>query len=151
MSHLDEMKTSMTNKEALITAICMVMGLTRDQIEVHDKAQAIIGYHNTEDNKVGHIIVRKQHTKIPSDIGWEFKDGTYVGHLDAFDYGSYRGRPVYDRKWSIGLIQRYNIETTKMTFASKGLVAREVKDAKGRIQLRAFAAKAKAEPLRVHI
>lgn len=153
MSHLDEAKTTMTEKEGLIRAL-VAQGFKRNQIEVHDKAVAIIGYHNTADGKVGHIIIRQKHTGIPSDIGWELKDGCYVGHMDAHDYSTwekYKGAKVYDKKWTVGLVRQYNMETTKMTFEAKGLITRIVTDAKGRTQIRAIVPQKTAQPARIRI
>jgi hypothetical protein len=153
MSHLDEAKTTMTSQEGLIRAL-IALGFTRNQIEIHAKAKDIIGYHNTEDGKVGHVIIRRQHTKIPSDIGWEMKDGNYVGHIDAHNYSSWeghRGSTVYDKKWSVNLVRNYNIETTKMHFEAKGLTARVVTDAKGRTQVRAYSPVKAKQPLRISI
>lgn len=134
MSHLDEFKTKFTDKEALVRGLCR-MGFARHQIECHTKAQAILGYHGTEDNKVGHVIIRKAHTDIPSDIGWELKDGTYVGHVDSYHYS---GRTIcYDQKWSMKLTESYNFELSKMTFEARGIKVQECKDSRGRLQLRA--------------
>ena len=143
MSHLDEFQTEMTDQEALIKALCR-MSFTRDQIEIHERAQAIIGYHGTDDHKVGHIVIRKQHSRIPSDIGWEKKNGNFVGHVDAFDYtGSVwrdrcKGGVIYNQAWNIQLLNNYNLEKSKMALQARGTPCKECKDARGRLQLRAI-------------
>ena len=123
MSHLDEFKTTFKNKEAFVLALCRTLGLTKTQIEVYEKAQAIIGYHGTDDNKVGHIIIRKQYAKIPSDIGWEMKDGVLVGHVDNFDYSHENwlrqggGHKIsYGADFNLKLTEAYNFEVSKLAF-----------------------------------
>jgi hypothetical protein len=146
MSHLDEFQTEMNDLEALIRGLCR-MGFTRDQIQTYTKAQDIIGYHGTDDRKVGHVIIRKDHTRIPSDIGWEMKNGNYVGHVDAFDYtGSGwssrikggQNNVIYDQRWHVQLLNNYNLEKSKMALQARGIPCTECKDARGRLQLRAI-------------
>jgi hypothetical protein len=153
MSHLDEFKTSFKNKEAFVKALCRTLDLKTNQIEVFEKAQAIQGYHGTQDGKVGHIIIRKQHTFIPSDIGWEMKDGVLVSHVDAFDYcrlNKNGQRVCYDSKFNLKLTESYNFELSKMTFQARGIQCVECRDAKGRLQLKAKI-KPAANKLKVHI
>jgi len=140
MSHLDEAKTTMKDTEALVRALCSTLSLNRNQIEIHEKAQPIIGYHGTEDRKVGNVIIRKQHSKIPSDVGWEMKDGVLVGHLDTFQYGG--SRINYGQAFQVKLTESYNFEKTKMIYEAKGLQVVVCRDSKNRLQLRAKLAKA---------
>jgi hypothetical protein len=145
MSHLNAFKTDMTDKDALIKAICRKMGITRAQVEDHDKAQPIIGYHGTEDQKVGHIIVRARYAHIPSDIGWELKDGQYVAHVDNFDYtnsgwvgrGGGPGSPIMNEKWNTELMDYYIIEKKRAELEAKGLTVVETRDEQNHLQLRA--------------
>ena len=126
MSHLNEMKTSMTDKEMLIRALMRHMKLRRQDIEVHDRAQRINGYHS-EDNFVGNVIVRKNKSGIPSDIGWELKKGSFVGHVDSYDYtqGSWGSTIRLDDNWNMGLQQAYNQEVIKQGLTDKGYEIRE--------------------------
>lgn len=156
MSHLDEFETEFTNKDMLIKALTRV-GFTRDQIEVHDRAQVIVGYHGTEDGKVGHVIIRKKYSGIPSDIGWEFKNGKCISHVDDFDYRSWasngksNGKALYDKAWTVGLLNYYNLETSKAAFESRGIQCIECKDSKGRLQLKAKFSKASDNKIKIHI
>jgi hypothetical protein len=158
MSHLDEFKTKFTDREALVKALCRTLGLTRNQIEVHTKAQTLIGYHGTEDNKVAHVIIRKTHARIPSDIGWEMKDGSYVGHVDDHDYrgSSWQSRGGglnavhYNDTWKLKLTENYNFELSKMVFEAKGIKCVECKDNRGRLQLRAKLV-SQANKMKIHI
>lgn len=121
MSHLNTMKTSITDKEMLIRSLMSRMGLKRNQIEVHDKATRIHGYHE-EDISWGHVIVRKENTGIPSDIGYELtKDGTYMGHLDSFNYASGWGaKTCYNEQWGQSIQDTYNLEVCKQGLVDKG-------------------------------
>jgi hypothetical protein len=121
MSHLNTMKTSMTDKEMLIRAICRHMGLNRKQIEVHDRAAVIHDYYK-ENNIHGNIIIRNGNSGIPSDIGWELRDGAFVGHIDAHNYGTKSG---YDTAWNMGLQQTYNQEVIKQGLKDRGVAFKE--------------------------
>jgi hypothetical protein len=149
MSHLDELKTTFTNREALILGLCRTLGITRDKIEVHNTAQQLIGYHGTSDNKKAHVILRKDNARCRSDQGWELKDGTFVGHLDSFDYGN--GYVCYDQQFRLKLTENYNFEASKMVLQAKGLNVVECKDNKGRLQLRAKMNKAPLNQMRIRI
>jgi hypothetical protein len=129
MSHLNSFKTDITDRDALVRALCR-MGFTRNQIEVHDKAQPILGFHGTQDRKVGHIIIRKGNTNISSDIGWEKQGETFVGHVD-----SYWG--IYTDDWHVQLMDGYNTEVKKAELEAKGFVVVEDRDEQNRIRLRA--------------
>jgi hypothetical protein len=129
MSHLNEMATQMSNREMLIRALCKKLGIQRRDIEVHDRATAIHGYHE-EDNFDGHVIVRKGKSGIPSDIGWELKNGTFVAHVDKYDYtrsewGGMRPKIVLDDDWANGLQDVYNQETLKQGLTDKGVAFKE--------------------------
>lgn len=141
MSHLMPFKTTCSDQEALIRALIR-MGFTREQIEIHEKAVRINGYHS-EDNKVGHIIIRKQHTTIPSDIGWELtKDGVYVGHIDSYHYHQgFSGMPCrthYNTEWQQHLYTYYNIECTKMAHEKEGNPCEEIVEPNGEISVVAY-------------
>ena len=144
MSHLSEFETEFTDKQALIRALCRV-GFTLDQIETFTIPRRIVGYHSDE-VKVGHIIIKKQNTGIPSDIGWEEKGGKFIYHGDDYNYGAlgYGTNKRYDTAWQVNLLNYYNLEKSKMALEARGILCTECTDAKGRLQLRAkFKVKAK--------
>lgn len=127
MSHLNEMKTKMSDREMLVRALMRHMHLQRQDIEVHDRAVRINGYHK-EDNFVGNVIVRKNKSGIPSDIGWELKNGNFVGHVDSYDYRGlgWAGATIrLDDNWNQGLQQSYNQEVIKQGLTDKGYTIRE--------------------------
>jgi hypothetical protein len=126
MSHLNAMKTKISDKEMLIRALMKLRGLKRTDIEVHDRAKRIVGYHS-EDVFVGNVIVRKEKAGIPSDIGWELKDGFYEGHLDSFDYtqSAWGAKVRYDETWGQKLQETYNQEVIKQGLTDKGIAFTE--------------------------
>jgi hypothetical protein len=135
MSHLNEMATQMADKEMLIRALVKHMHLNRQDIEVHDRAQRINGYHS-EDNFVGHVIVRKGKSGIPSDIGWEFKNGNFVGHVDSYNYSSWGPAQgcngiILDEAWNTGLQDVYNQEVLRQGLTDKGIAFKESKSKDG--------------------
>jgi hypothetical protein len=118
----------MKDQESLIRALCD-MGFRRDQIEVHETAQRIRGYHE-EDDKVGHVIIRRKNSKIPSDIGWERnKDGNYVAHVDAYQYCC--ATTHYDDTWQQRLTVKYNYEVSKMALDAQGIAYSESRNSAG--------------------
>jgi hypothetical protein len=134
MSHLNAMKTQMSDREMLVRALCRHMHLNRNQIEVHDKAQPIIGYHGNEDQVVGNVIIRKGKSGIPSDIGWEQKDGAFTGHVDSFDYtqnSSWNSKIILDDNWNLGLQDAYNREVLVQGLKDKGKEFTETVDKDG--------------------
>lgn len=145
MSHLNAFKTDMTDQDALVKALCRHMNITAGQVEVHTKAQPIIGYYGTEDRKVGHIIVRARNAHLPSDIGWELINGQYVAHVDDFDYtdshwrsrGAGPGSPICNAAWNMELMNYYIIEKKRAELEAKGLTVIETRDDQNRMQLRA--------------
>ena len=126
MSHLNEYETEMDDQESLISALIR-QGFTREQIEVHQRAQTLVGYHGVSDGKVAHVIIRQKNAKIPSDIGWEFKNKIFLGHVDSYDYTqrSWGSKIRLDDNWSQGLQQCYNQEVIKQGLTDKGYEFRE--------------------------
>jgi hypothetical protein len=112
------MKTSITDKEMLIRTLMSRMGLKRNQIEVHDRAQRIINHYHPDEVFVGNVVVRQENTGIRSDIGWELtKDGTYAAHLDSYDY---QAKTRYDDVWANSIQDTYNLEVCKQGLVDKG-------------------------------
>ena len=148
MSHLLDFETQVTSQEALIRALCR-MGFTREQVEIHDKATRINGYH-TDENKVGNIIIRQSNTKIPSDIGWELgKTGSYVEHVDDYQY--WNTDKHYNTEWKSKLYTYYNVELSRMELDAKGIQYKESKDTKGRIQIEAMFEVKDEEQIRIRL
>ncbi len=131
MSHYNDFKTTIKDKDALLAAIarCKFKGhvITRGMIEVHDTPTKINGYYN--DDRKAHIIIRKQNFGGYGDMGFlKNADESYTIVQDDLD-----GNDI----WRGELQTYYNVEKSKAEFAAKGIEVEETKDEKGRIQLRA--------------
>ena len=136
MSHLAQYQTEYTNQEALVRALVR-LGFQLEHIEVHEKPKILNDYHNTN-NILANVIIRKAHSGIPSDVGWELKDGVFIDHTDDYDYrrGSWRATRIYDADFQVKLKVAYNIEVHKLILEQKGRIPIECKLPDGRIQIR---------------
>lgn len=139
MSHLTSMGCCVADVEALVRAL-VVMGVNRNQIEVHEQAKQLRTYH-AEESKPANVIVRRSvfgHSH--SDLGWaKQKDGTYVAYVDDFDYrqGSNEASLYCSKTWQNKLYTHYNVELAKMELESKKIPYTETRDKQDRIQIRA--------------
>jgi hypothetical protein len=112
MSHFSDIKTEIKNQVALVKALER-LGL---KTETHDVPQKLHDYYKGE--KQAHVIVRKEYTGIPSDIGFEKVNGYFVAHVDEYQY---HGRPCYNKEWQSKLTAYYGCELAKAELKSKGL------------------------------
>ena len=142
MSHLADLTTTIKDTGALIEALIQV-GFKREQIEIHSTAVTMTGYHGIADNKKAHIIIRKQHTGIPSDIGFEMgADGFYHAHIDNYNYspnfgGSHCRGGHYDDTWTQKVQTYYNVAVSEKALKAQGLKYEKSFDSAGRIVLKA--------------
>jgi hypothetical protein len=141
MSHLVDLTTTIKDTDALVEALKQ-MGLTN--VEIHETAVTMSGYHGIQDNKKAHVIVRKQHSGIPSDIGFEMgKDGFYHAHIDNYNYCANFGNTGckgghYDEAWTKKLQTYYNVNVSEKALISKGIKYEKGFDKAGRITLKAI-------------
>lgn len=152
MSHLLDFKTCVTDRTALVRALER-MGF-KNKVEVHDKAVLLSGHMIDTGRKLANVIVRKQYTGIPADLGFEEKvdaDGntTFVAHIDEYQYSGMQ----YNKAWQDKLYTYYNVEKSKMELEAKGIDYSEQKDDQGRIQIKATFKKEANDPnkLMVHL
>lgn len=128
MSHLNDFKTQVTDRTALVRALER-MGF-KGKVKVYDTAKRLNGFHS-EDKKFAHVLVTKEHTGIPADIGFEqTADGTFVAHIDDYKYWT---GIQYNQAWQNKLYTYYNVEKSKMEFEAHGIEYEELKDEVGRI------------------
>jgi len=113
MSHFSDIKTEIKNQAALVKALER-LGLK--QVEVHTVPQTLQDFYKGQ--KQAHVIVRKEQTGIPSDIGFEKVNGFFVAHIDEYQY---QGRPCYNKEWQGKLTAYYGCELAKAELRSKGL------------------------------
>jgi hypothetical protein len=122
MSHYLDMKTTITDAEALARALVR-KGIDRNAIEIHDKAVTLIGY-NGETRKAN-VIVRKQwiqdHQKKCGMSGYGMERGTAacyadMGFVKEAD-GSYKAmvdNHNFTPDWVNEMTMYYNNEKSKI-------------------------------------
>ena len=93
MSHYNEIKTQLTNKESIIVALTKC-GFKTDQIEIHDKAEHLYGYVGFKRNQKANIIIRRKYVgSSANDLGFVKKeDGTYEAIISDYDKAKYNDK-----------------------------------------------------------
>jgi len=89
MSEFVECKTKFKDRKALVEGL-MALGFAESEIEVHEEAQNLYGYHGDKREQKANIIIRRKNVGGSSnDIGFAKQaDGTYEAIISAFDRGS---------------------------------------------------------------
>lgn len=130
ISHYLEIKTKITNRSALVKALCRV-GFKENQIEVHDKATNLYGFQGDKRAQKAHVIIRRKDVGAASnDIGFEQKeDGTYEAIISQYDKGK------YNQKWLDKVSTYHGVENAKEAFEMHGWDYTESIDDQGRTQL----------------
>lgn len=112
MSAYKEYQTQFKDLDCLLHALQTVPGrdgriFTREQIEVHEQAVPLVGFHGDTREQKAHIIIRRKHVgAAANDIGYErLADGTYVARISEFD-----GRNGYDASYTQKLAMAYSQE-----------------------------------------
>jgi hypothetical protein len=152
MSHTLNLKTTLTDKEAIISGLVR-RGFNRNDIEAHDHAVRMDMY--AGQTAQANIVVRKdaiqrcrskvgmgtQYSSAFADLGFaQQADGTYKAVVDGSNF---------DENWINGLTQCYNAEKAARELNAKKIKYTEVKLPDGTIQFRAqFQQKASKKPLR---
>jgi hypothetical protein len=137
MSHFNNFETIITDKEALIRALCRCDNrngniFRKNQIEDHNEATHLYGYQDDQRAQKANIIIRRHNVGgAANDLGFIEANGTYKAIISDYDSG------FYNKQWLGKLTTYYNVEKSKMELDAKGIAYTEVKDAQGRIQLRA--------------
>ena len=129
MSAFHSQKTCYKDRDSLVAALS-AQGYT--QVEVHDIAQRLEGYHGDLRSQKANVIVRRRFVGTASnDIGWEWdeKAGVFVEHISDFDKGK------HNSAWLTALKCQYT-ETVDLKTAKKhGLQFLGRKIVNGRVQL----------------
>jgi len=88
MSHFVECRTEFRDPAALVAAL-VELGFQESQIEVHEHAVPLYGYHGDVRAQKAHIVIRRQHVGSgANDVGWERQpDGAYRAWISEFDAG----------------------------------------------------------------
>jgi len=143
MSHYVDVKTSITDEECLVAALCRIENYhechhktwNKTHIEVHNKAVNLYGYHGDVRVDKANIIIRRQFiSRASNDIGFRKEaDGSYSAIISEFDGRSMGFSPA----WLQRLTTYYGVEKAKKEFKARGIKYTETTDDKGRVQLKA--------------
>jgi hypothetical protein len=130
LSHYTKLVTKIKNRNSLVKALQRA-GFKQDQIEIHDNAQHLYGYHGDERPETANVILRRKHIGSASnDIGFKLnKNGTYEAIISDYD------KHTYNDQWMKDLTTNYGIEQAKDAFMQHGWEVTEKHDQQGRIQL----------------
>jgi hypothetical protein len=129
-------ETEFRNPEALILAL-METGLwTREQVEMHEKAEHLFGYHGDLRPEKANIIIRRKNVGSSSnDIGFQRQeDGTFTAIISEFD------KSKYNKSWTDKLKANYAYQAIRLQQEAKGRqVARtRLPDGKQRVEIKGY-------------
>lgn len=129
MSHFTTLRTHLTDRDALVAALCDV---GHPDVEVHDDAQPLHGFRGDVRAQRAHVIIRRRHVGYMSnDLGFARQaDGRFDAVISDFD----RGR--YDAAWLARLTARHAYHVTATTLAAQGFdLVEEQQDRDGTVRL----------------
>lgn len=106
---------------------------TRQQIEVHQEAQGLYGYHNDlRPEKANVIIHRKFVGSASNDIGFiKDENGQYKAIISEYDSNS-KG---YNQSWINKLKQSYSFHAIRLQQESRGRQVTRTKMPDGRVRV----------------
>lgn len=109
-------ETQFRNPEALLCALMETGQWTAEQIEVHEQAQNLFGYHGDLRPEKANIIIRRKHVgQCSNDIGFQrSEDGTFKAIISEFD------KTKYSEHWTNKLKQSYSYHAIRIQQESKG-------------------------------
>lgn len=130
MSHYLDIKTAITNKDALIKALIR-KGFKAEQIEYHKDKDNLYGYQGDKRNQKANVIIRRKDVgQASNDIGFNQKeDGTFEAIISQYD------STRYNQKWLNEVGTFHNVENAKEAFAKNGWDYTESINEEGKIQL----------------
>jgi|ERR1039458_2033089 hypothetical protein len=129
MSAFHSLTTSYKDRESLVAALGE-QGY--HDVEVHDVAQSLEGYHGDVRSQKANVIVRRRFVGMASnDLGWEWdaKSGTFIQHISDYDKGR------HNQGWCDSLKQHYTEKITMKTAAKNGFEFLSKTIVAGRVQL----------------
>ena len=129
MSKYNTVQTEFRDRECLVEALGD-MGYT--DVEVHEVATNLYGYHSDMRQQKAHIIVRREHiSQSANDLGFlRNADGSYSQIVSDFDRGK------HNAQWNVALKVAYGDRGAMKVARKKGFkfLGKVVSD--GRTQLR---------------
>lgn len=124
MSHYTEIETEFTDRDCLVKALTD-LGYSAEQIEIHDEAKTLYGYHGDARAEKANVIIRRANVGSASnDVGW-IKDpqtGRYRAVISDFD-----SRTHFNHEKQADLKGRYSYHKTVKTLKQKGYRYTETK------------------------
>lgn len=96
MSEYTEIKTEFRDQKCLVEAL-MALGVKKEHIESHEKAQALYGFQNDRRDQKAEIIIRRKHVGgAANDVGFARQaDGTFKlisSEYDRRNHGNYAAK-----------------------------------------------------------
>lgn len=114
------------------------LGWTDDQIEVHEDAVPLVGYHGDKRAQKAHVIVRRKHIGGSSnDVGFERVDGKFIAHVSEYDRNSAwasRNGCKNMAHWEGRLKQLYGVRRAEAVAKKQGFKVTKTQE-KGKVQL----------------
>lgn len=128
MSAYHTQKTQYKDRDCLIAAL-NAQGYK--DVEVHEVATNLYGYHGDMRAQKANVIVRRKHiSSAANDLGFvKSEDGTYSAIVSAFDSGK------HDAQWFKGLKKAYTEARDMKTAAANGFKFLGKKIINGKVQL----------------
>ena len=134
MSHFTTLRTQITDIKALRAALA---DLGFNEVEVHDRAQPLLGFRGDEREQKAEVIIRRKHLGwLSNDLGFKRNaGGTFDAIISGYD------RMKYSQKWLDRLTQRYAYHVARAKLEEQGFVltSEEQKDGKIHLVLRRMA------------
>jgi Protein of unknown function (DUF1257) len=123
MSHFTQLRTQITDVDALVRALADV-GF--NVVEVHETASPLYGFGGDVRPQTAEVVIRRNYIGWGSnDIGFKrLADGTFVAIISEYD------RHKYSQQWLDRLTQRYayRVALAKLTEQGFDLIAEEVRE-----------------------
>ncbi len=136
MSEFIDVETVYSDCDALVDALVEI-GVKKENIEVHDKPKALVGYQGDAREQLANIIIRKRYVGSASnDIGFvKGADGKYKAFVSAYDKGHGLGKTIASGKLTQVYAKNKILKYVKMKRGQK-VSSCEEKNGKIKIKLR---------------
>jgi hypothetical protein len=129
MSKYNQVETLYKDRDCLVEALGD-MGYT--DVEVHEVAQNLVGYHGDLRQQKANVIVRRKHiSRAANDLGFvQQKDGTFAMIVSDFDSGK------HNAQWNVALKVAYGDRGAMKVARKKGFkfLGKEIINGKTRLK-----------------
>ena len=136
MSLYCEIKTEFKNQDALILALMETGKWQKEQIEIYNEPQNLVGYRgDLRQDKANIIIRRKNIGPSSNDIGFQKQaDGTFTAIISEFD------KSRYNQSWTDKLKANYAFQAIRLQQEAKGRQVSRTKlpDGKQRVEIKGY-------------